>query len=152
MLFSRINRSDAEKIFIIAQNVSGSTMTAGYAAAFDTGASADGVRVSQPTSAAVNAFAGVADEDIANNAYGRIQVYGYRSSVYVTSSAGSSATGDPLTTVASNWGLRPFYGGVGVGVSSCVLNYKAFGFLMEAVAGSSSSTYATTAKAFIRAL
>ena len=152
MQLTKGNRSDADKIFIIALNVSGSTMTAGYAAAFDTGASADGVRVSQPTAAALNAFAGVADEDIANNGYGRIQIYGYRSSVLISSSTGASATGDPLTTVSSNWALRPFYGGVGIGVSSCVMNYKAFAFLMEAVAASSSSTYSTTAKAFIRAL
>jgi hypothetical protein len=152
MLFQRINRSDAEKIFIVCQNVSGSTMTAGYAAAFDTGSSVDGVRVSQPTKDAINAFAGVADADIANNAYGLIQVYGYRSSIYISSSAGSSATGDPLMTVASNWGLRPFYGGCGVGVSSCTMGYKAFGFLCEAISASSSSTFATTAKAFIRAL
>ena len=45
MLFKRISRTDAETIFIIVQNVSGSTLTAGYGCVFDTSASVDGVRV-----------------------------------------------------------------------------------------------------------
>jgi len=143
MLFQRINRSDAEKVFIIAQNVSGSTMTAGYSCVFDTGASVDGVRVTKASSTDLQAFAGVADADIANNAYGKVQIYGYRSSAYIYSSAGDSVTGDSLSCVA-DWGLTPI---TGLGTS------KAFGFLCEAVSSSSaSSQYHLTAKVFIRAL
>lgn len=143
MLFARINRGDAEKVFIICQNVSGSTMTAGYACVFDTGASVDGVRVTKASSTDCQAFAGVADADIANNAYGKIQCYGYRSSAYIYSSAGDSVTGDNLTCVA-DWGMTP---ATGAGTS------KAFGFLCEAVSSSAaSSQYHLTAKVFIRAL
>lgn len=57
-------------MFIVVQNVSGSTITAGYSCVFDVGASVDGVRVSQADTADLQAFAGVADSDIADSAYG----------------------------------------------------------------------------------
>lgn len=143
MLFKRISRASPEVVFVVAKNVSGGTLTAGYACVWDTGASADGVRVTQATTAALQAFAGCADSDIANNDYGLIQVYGYRSSVRIYSSTGSSAAGDNLGTVNAQFGLLP---ATSSGTS------KAFGFLCAAVAGSSSSQYLTTAAAFIRAL
>lgn len=142
MLFQRVNRSDAEKIFIVALNVSGSTMTAGYACVFDVGASTDGVRVTKAQAATLQAFAGLVDSDIANSAYGLVQIYGYRASGYLYSSTGSSAAGDNLTCVAQ-WGLTP---ATGAGTS------KAFGFLCAAVTASASSQYFTTAKVFVRAL
>ena len=143
MLFKRVSRAAAEQVFIVVKNVSGSTMTAGYSCAFDVGTSVDGVRVSQVGTNRLQSYAGVADADIANNEYGLIQVYGYRSAVYVKSSTGSSVTGDNLVAVASQWGLTPAATG---GTS------KAFGFLCEAVALSTSSQYSANFKAFIRAL
>jgi hypothetical protein len=142
MLFKRVSRPAAEQIFIVAQNVSGSTVTAGYAVVFDTGSSVNGVRVTKASSTDCGAFAGVADADIANSAYGLIQVYGYRSSIYIYASTGSSVTGDNLTCVAS-WGMTP---------ATSTGTAKAFGFLCEAITASSSSQYYTTAKAFLRAL
>jgi len=128
---------------MIVQNVSGSTVTAGYSVVFDTGGSVDGVRVTKPETTDMQAFAGVADEDIANSGYGRIQVYGYRSSAYIYSSTGSSATGDNLTVIGDIWGLTP---ATSIGTS------KAFAFICEAVTASSSSQFYTTKKIFIRAL
>lgn len=143
MLFKRISRSSAETAFIVVNNVSGSTITAGYSCVFDVGASVNGVRVTQASAGDLQAYAGVADSDIANGDYGLVQVYGYRSSVYIYSSAGSSTSGDELTVVAAEWGLTP---------QATSGDAKSFGFLCEAVSGSSSSQYHTTAKAFIRAL
>lgn len=143
MLFKRISRANAETVFVVGKNVSGSTATAGYSVVWDTGASSDGVRFTQATTAALQAYAGVADNDIANNDYGLLQVYGFRSSVRIYSSTGSSAAGDNLSVVNAQWGLTP---AASVGTS------KAFGFLCAAVTGSSSSQYLTTAAAFIRAL
>ena len=143
MLFKRISRSSPETVYIVAKNVSGSTITSGYSAVFDVSASVDGVRVTQASSTDLQAYAGIADSDIANSAYGLLQVYGYRSSIYVYSSTGSSAAGDNLTVVADEWGVTP---------AATAGTSKAFGFLCEAVAASSSSQYHTTAKAFIRAL
>ena len=143
MLFKRVSRSEPEKVFIVAKNVSGSTATAGYSLVFDVGASVDGVRVTQAFSTDLQAYAGVADSDIANNDYGLVQVYGYRSSAKIKSSTGSSVAGDNLITVAADWGLTPATTGA---------TAKAFGFLCEAITASASSQFATTAKVFIRAL
>jgi hypothetical protein len=143
MLFKRVSRAQAETVFVVAKNVSGSTLTAGYSAVFDVGASVDGVRVTQASAADLGAFAGVADSSIADGAYGLLQVYGYRASAYIWSSTGSSAAGDILGPVAAKWGLTP---------AATSGTAKSFAFLCEAVAASSSSAYATTAKVFIRAL
>lgn len=143
MLLKRTSRDNPEVAYIVVRNVSGSTMTAGYSGVFDVGASVDGVRVTQASSTDLQAYAGVADSDIADGAFGLVQVYGYRASVYIYSSAGSSASGDELTVVADEWGLTP---------QATSGDAKSFGFLCEAVSASSSSQYHTTAKAFIRAL
>ena len=144
MLFKRTSRSQPEVVYMVVQNVSGSTITAGYSCVFDVGANVDGVRVTQVSSTTLQAYAGVADSDISNNSYGLVQVYGYRSSAFIYSSAGSSAAGDNLITVASQWGLQPATTGA---------TAKAFGFLCAAItASTNSSNFTTTAKVFIRAL
>ena len=143
MLFKRISRTTPEAVYVVAQNVAGATLTAGYSCVWDTGASANGVRVTQAATNTVGCFAGVADSDIANNAYGLIQVYGYRATTYIYSSTGTSATGDVLNLVNAEYGLTPVIG---------TELKKSFAFLCESVAGSSSSRYHTNAKAFIRAL
>lgn len=143
MLFKRISRDQPDQVFAICQNVTGSTLTGGYSCVFDVGASSDGVRVTQASSADLQAYAGIADADISNNAYGRILIYGFYETVYIYSSTGSSAAGDELTVVADEWGVTP---------AATSGDAKSFGFLCEAVSGSSSSQYHTTAKAFIRAL
>lgn len=143
MLFKRVSRSSPETVFIVVKNVSGSTMTAGYSGVFDVGASADGVRVTQASSTDLQAYAGVADSDIANNDYGLMQVYGYRSSALIWSSTGSSVAGDNLVVTAAKWGVTP---------AATAGTAKSFGFLCEAVTASSSSAFQTTAKVFIRAL
>ena len=143
MLFKRIGRTSPEVAYMIVQNVSGSTMTAGYSCVFDVSASVDGVRVTQASATDLQAYAGVVHEDLTNNSYGLIQVYGYRASAYIYSSTGTSAAGDNLTVVAAEWGLTPATTG---GTA------KAFGFLAEAISASSSSQFHTTAKVFLRAL
>jgi len=143
MIFKRVSRAQAETAFVVVKNVSGSTITAGYSCVFDVAANVDGVRVTIANAADLQAYAGIADTSIANNAYGLVQVYGYRASAYIYSSTGSSVGGDNLTVVAAEWGLTP---------ATTVGTSKAFGFLCEAVAASTSSQYHTTAKVFVRAL
>ncbi len=72
MLFQRINRTQAEAVFMVAYNVSGSTVTAGYSVVLDVGASTDGVRVTQASSTDLQGYIGVADKDIADDDYGLI--------------------------------------------------------------------------------
>jgi hypothetical protein len=143
MIWQRANRSDPEKIFIVVQNVSGGTITAGYSAVWDISAP-DGVRVSQAVTATLGAYAGIADADIANNGYGLVQVYGYRTSAYIYSSTGTSAAGDILFPVDQSWGLAPY--------TYAQTTTKGFGFLAEALTASSSSRFYTTKKVFVRAL
>ena len=143
MLFKRISRSTAETVFIVCQNVSGTSLTAGYNVVFDVGGSVNGVRVTQCSSTDLQAYAGCADATIANNAYGLVQVYGYRAAVYVYSSTGTSASGDELITTADSWALT---------CQATSADAKSFGFLCAAVSGSASSQYLVNSKAFIRAL
>jgi len=147
MLFKRISRSSAEVVFIVAKNVSGSTITAGYSCVFDVGTNVDGVRVTQASGTDLGAYAGVADADIANSAYGLLQVYGYRSEVYVKTVANSStySTGSNLDPVADVWSLTP---------SAVAAGDKSFAVLCEAITDSSdtSSAYSANFKGFIRAL
>jgi hypothetical protein len=87
MQIQRVNRSDAEKIFINVCCVDDTTATTGYGVKFVGGAtgevaSADGVNVHlmADTDFAYN-FCGVAAQDIPTNGYGRVQVWGFVNSV-----------------------------------------------------------------------
>lgn len=144
MLFKRISRDDAEKVYIVVKNVSGGTISAGYSCVFDTGSGVDGVRVTQAAAGTVSAFAGVADADIANNDYGLVQVYGYRSSALLTYSSVSVVVGDILGPYGSSWGLAR--------VGGASASAKGFAFACEAVASSSAVAHTINAKVFIRAL
>ena len=147
MLFKRISRASAETVFLVAKNVSGSTITAGYSCVFDVGASVDGVRVTQMSAVDLGAYAGVADSDIANGAYGLIQVYGYRATVYIKHAADSSTytSGSGLDPTADVWSLAP---------SAVAGGDKQFAFLCETLSdsGDTSSAYSANFKGFIRAL
>lgn len=83
MLFQRVNRTDAEKVFVVAYNASGGAFTTGQAVCWDCGTSADGIRVTTPATAILSAFAGLTSAAIANGAYGLVQVYGYTASASV---------------------------------------------------------------------
>jgi hypothetical protein len=99
MMFQRINRSDAETVFLIVYNVAGATITANYAAVWDT-ATADGVRVTKPATATLSLLVGLANKDIADSNYGLVQAYGYRASGFVTNDTSQAiAAGDILIPV-----------------------------------------------------
>lgn len=103
MLLQQINRSDAEKVFIIGKNTSGSTVSAGAPLYFETDAVTDGNSVS-----AVNGileglgnFAGINHASLANSSYGLIQCFGYRQSAWVSAASAGCAIGIPLLPVAN---------------------------------------------------
>jgi hypothetical protein len=143
MLFKRIARNDAEKIFIVVQNVSGSTMTAGYHVVYDVSTDGDGVRVTQASTFDLQAYAGCVDADIADDAFGLVQVYGYRDAGYVGHS-GVANSGDNLGPDAGQWALEqtPIAAATG---------YKAFAFICQTITSVTESTYANK-NIFIRAL
>jgi hypothetical protein len=95
MLFQRVNRSNPEKIFIVAKNsYATASMTNGQAVVWDFTTDQDGVGVTLPTDGTGRAghygtaFAGIASETIAAGDYGLFQVYGYHSAVRVRSHTG----------------------------------------------------------------
>ena len=147
MLFKRISRASAETIFCVVKNVSGSTATAGYHVVWDVAANVDGVRVTQATTGDLNAYAGIADSDIADGDFGLIQVYGYRSSAYIYTSAGTSTAGTTYNVITGEWGVTP------TAATASPANLKAFGFMCATVVSSATtSQYHTTAAVFVRAL
>jgi len=124
MIFQRINRTDAEKVFAIFQNVAGATITANYPACW-TGSSIDGIRVTKPATALLSTFVGIANADIADSAYGLFQVYGYRASALVTNDTSQAvAAGDILIPVNAQWYLD--YSAAGDGKSGFIYAGEAF--------------------------
>lgn len=106
MLFQRVNRTDAEKVFIIVQNVASATITAGYPVVWDITASVDGVRVSKPATATLSLFVGLANADISDSSYGLVQVYGYKSQAYLTNTTNVAvAAGQALVPTNAQWYL-----------------------------------------------
>jgi hypothetical protein len=92
MLIQRVNRTDAEKIFIICHNVNGATATTGRGQRFVGGtpaeiASADGTQVVNSADAAMASFAGIADQDIPDDGYGRVQAWGFVNSIELSAEA-----------------------------------------------------------------
>ena len=149
MIFQRINRSDAETIFLIAYNVSGATMTAGYGVCWDddTAGTADGVRVSQPATATFALFVGIASSDIVDSAYGLVQAYGYRASAFVTNDTSVAiVAGDLLIPVTATFRFARQAAGNGavIGGGGHVMAGEAF--------ATATTPAAVNQKVFIRAL
>lgn len=90
MDIQRINRSDAEKIYIVIQNAEGATISTGMGARF-MGAlaaevvSTDGVQACKiDADANFSQFAGIAEKDIAALGYGRVLAWGYCNSILLS--------------------------------------------------------------------
>ena len=88
MLFQRVNRTNPEKVFIVAKNsYSTASLSNGQAVIWDWTTDADGVGVTLATAtenvAGGSDVAGIATETIAAGDYGLLQVYGYHSAVRV---------------------------------------------------------------------
>jgi hypothetical protein len=109
MLFQRINRTNPEKVFVVAMNsYSTAALSNGQAVVWDYATDADGVSVTRPSARATSAglaAAGIAAESIAAGEYGLIQTFGYHSAVRVrqdtSSAAANVAAGRPLSLAAA---------------------------------------------------
>ncbi len=118
MEFQRINRSNPEKVFIVAKNsYSSASLTNGQAVIWDYATDADGVGVTKPTDGTGRgghygvAFAGIVAQTIASAAYGLLQVYGYHSAVRVRTHTGDEpaiAVGTGLTCVDAIFALASY--------------------------------------------
>ena len=98
MLFKRLNRTDAERVFAVFQANAASIVADQVASLELTAASVDGVKITQPAAASLTAVVGIVDAAIANGAYGLVQIYGYRSTSIVLQTGTSLTAG--LTVLA----------------------------------------------------
>ena len=103
MLFKRLVREQAEAVFIVAQNNigSGTSIVKDMPVQMDITSAVDGVKVVTPSAAGAWCFAGIADAAIADQDFGLVQVYGYRSSSQVFQTNTSQAAGLPLVNSAA---------------------------------------------------
>lgn len=156
MLFQQLNRSDAEKVFIICRNTSGASLAANLPVYFETDEQSDGVAVSQMVTAGNLLFAGINHSTLADDGYGLVQVYGKRTSavVYPVVSSYSAVPGTRLIGVAGAAYLA--YGSMlSAGINTEALLVQAldnFVISMETIASADGKSATGNAMVFIRAL
>ncbi len=149
MLFKQASQGD-ERAFITVKNGDASSITTGYGVMLNlSSASFDGILTLMSKSGVGSSpgFLGVATKDIAQNAYGLVQIYGICASVAI-SNVGTSitiASGDPLVPSPAA-GL----------LSSAVPSYAASGFNWVIASSVPSNTLSITAplycSGFVRCL
>ena len=129
MLLQQLNRSDAEKVFVIAQNVSGATASQGHLACWDPRAATAslGNAVTSPVTSNLKAFAGVFDADTSSDAYGLVQVFGFRSSIAVAAAginnAVLSAAGFMLGPITGQNSASSSYAGSAGGIGIACMDF-----------------------------
>ena len=158
MLLQRVNRTNPEKVFLVAKNsYDTASLTNGQAVIWDYATDADGVGVTKPTDQTARAgslgtaFAGIAAETIASGDYGLLQVYGYHSSVIVRTNTGAQpaiVAGTALTQKSAIFSLESADPCPEAVSTTVVVNFEHVGF---ALAGSAVFTTAAIA-VFIKAL
>jgi hypothetical protein len=105
LMFGTVGRTETTKVFAVVFNVSATTVTANYPVVWDIVGN-DGIQVSKPAAATLSLLVGIADAAIADDAYGLVQVYGYRASAYVTNDTSVTvAAGNILIPVDGQWYL-----------------------------------------------
>ena len=129
MQLQTVNRSDAEKVFVNVTNLGGATITSHHGTygmnsylnslslnvngAFAVQAGAANVALVTARPATMwGSFIGLSDEDIPNNAVGRVQVYGYKASVHVAHVHASGNVDAPGQV------MGPINSSISIGVSS----------------------------------
>ena len=148
MIIKRLNRSDPERVFVVA--LCNEANSADDTVALETAsASIDGIKVRQPDTGLLYTFVGVSDASLASGAYGLIQVYGYRSTSKVFQTNTSQDTGVVLVPVAAAAYLQSTASSTTS--SANVTQQPIFACLLESVASSASSV-TISARVFIRAM
>jgi len=151
MIFQRVNRSDPERVFIIAKNTEAATLNADDGAAWATAsASVDGVAIRQPDTGHSASVVGIVDAAITDGNFGLVQVYGYRSTSRVFQTNTSQDTGAFLEQSLGAAHLSSY---VTTAVSNTTVSHKPGPYYVLAESIASSSASATiTAKLFTRCL
>jgi hypothetical protein len=147
MIFQQLNRTDAEKVFIIVRNTSGGTLAANLPMFFEADAQTDGLAVSQMQAGGALLFAGINDASLADDGYGLCQVYGKRTSC-VVSAVASVASLIPGTRLVGVAGAA--YLGYGSSVSTA--DQDSFVYSLETKASADDKSATSNCIVFIRAL
>lgn len=148
MIFSQFQREDQDAVYTIAYNASTGAMVAGGACVWDSGASANGLRVTTAAANTLKLLRGICVEAIANSAYGRVLLHGYYSGARVKRNVTTVAPGDVLQLVAGADNLEWLAsGGAGHLLDSLV-------YAADTVAAVTQTTLSTvtTGEVFVRAL
>jgi hypothetical protein len=143
MLFQQLNRSDAEKVYVICKNVSGATASAHYPVFYDTAHTQgnDGHAISGARTNQKFMFAGIPEAAIADGAHGLVQVYGKGSAYVLVTAAlaagdqviaadstvhlvnftpGSASSGCPVNNIANPWNFVTAMSAMASGISTAV--------------------------------
>ena len=150
MIFQRVNRTDPERVFVVMRNNEGAAMIKDQTCQLElASASIDGVRVRDMDTANEWAFMGIVDAQIADGAYGLIQIYGYRSTSIVFQTGTSVATGVPLAPSAGQDYLVSTISTLAS--TNNVTRTPIFAFLGESITDQATSS-TVTKKIFLRAM
>jgi hypothetical protein len=140
MYSQRINRDDAEKVFINVQSTySTASLAAGDAVCFDV-ASYDGLNVTIPLTANFGMACGVAAETIADGGFGLVQCWGYRDDVEVDGTT-ALASGDVLKLQTGSFALAYY-------TTATLASITAYRF----IAGEAFTTGTANKKVFVRCI
>lgn len=101
MLLKRLNRDEPERIFVVVENNEGAQMDKDATASLDITTDVDGIKALDINANEEYAFMGIVDANIADNDFGLVQTYGYRSSSNVVRTNTNLSAGMPLTPVAA---------------------------------------------------
>ena len=149
MISQRINRTNAEKVFVIVRNDSSASIGKGYPIVFKFDATRDGLDITDVKSGTAvlnHMLAGLLDTTLAAAGYGLAQCYGVRDDAPMlkcgTATNKNAAVGDALVLHTANSILS----GVAAGAVSAYLA----GIVMGETMASSASTATTTATVFLR--
>lgn len=158
MQIQQVNRTDAEKVFIVALNTEASSITTGFGARFLGGAAAeivstDGSQVVMTVTggATMAQFAGIASADIPANSFGRLQSHGYVASV-AYSGVGSQLTVG-VTGIAASYLIPGAAAGTffSAGVPQAVLS-TGMGNLLQAWTTTLISVHPSYGSGFVKAI
>ena len=106
MQFKRLNRDQPEQIFMTVQNNEGAALNVDDCVCWETAAaSVDGVKVRQMDTGLLAARVGLMAETLADQAYGLVQIWGYRPTCRIYQTNASLATGSILVGVAGSAAL-----------------------------------------------
>lgn len=100
MLFSRINKTDPEKVFVVVK--AGEALCQGKPVTYHFSGTDDGKLAYRSDAATDHSLCvGLADAAIASGAYGLVQCYGFRSDAYVILATSQAANAGGVLDVAS---------------------------------------------------